>query len=185
MRGCDKNEKIIYVILIFAINSIVFTACSSRTVVDELGMEVPDDSMFLEAPFADTCELFDITFTYDDSAPAVAVENRVGREIRWDLSAFPKEGVEVKDFYCTLVLNDWIVSQSSSPTLRCMGLPKHLVADIPSETKGSEATSTKFIDANLSVTREFKEQIVAPVNIMLAFDNRKEYYLVKPEFKKW
>jgi hypothetical protein len=146
-------------------------------------MVIPPDDMFINAVSSETCKEFDISFFYDDLTPPIAAQGEIWKKIKWRLRVFPKEGVEVKDFYCTLILDEWVLSQSSSPSLKYMGMEKGIAGDIPSESKGVYSFMEKFIPLETINTPEYKESINAPVRIMIAYNGYEEYYLVKPELK--
>lgn len=160
----------------------VFYLYSRNKNISEFGLEIPADKLFLDAPSAAQCETFDIVFTYDDSAAPIWSGDGRHQRIIWSLDVTNKSGAQVKDFYCTLVLDDWIVHnmQYAMPHL---GIPKDMAADVPAETPGFHSTLDKFIDADLTSSPEYQEHINAPVKFLLAFDGRKEYYMVTPEFR--
>lgn len=58
-----------------------------------------------------------------------------------------------------------------------------MAVDMPSETKGFESGWDRVIAAEEARTEEYAVQIVAPVRIMVSYDNHREYYLVTPEFE--
>ncbi len=164
----------------------VFAGCTARRVDDSgLGMEVPEKELFLNAESADTCEDFDITLLYDDTAPPEFVEGLGDfQKIRWYLYILPKEGVEATDFYCTLFLNEWIVNQSSSRTLKYIGMPKGFVGDIPSESKGINALSEKFIPVKVKEDYRYDAAAREPAAIMVAYNGQERFYFVTPELGK-
>lgn len=146
-------------------------------------MVIPSDDMFINAASSETCKDFDITFLYDDSTPLIAAQGETWQKIRWSLHVYPKEGVEAKDFYCTLILDDWVVSRSSSPSMKYMGIEKGIAGDIPSESKGIDSMFEKFVLFMTTTAPEYKKSMNAPARIMLSYNGHEEYYLVTPEFK--
>lgn len=186
MKLKKSHYIIIAIIIIGSISYFIYNKNhENHENISELGMEIPSNDMFLNAESSETCEDFDISFTYDDSSSPTSNQGGLFQKINWSLDVKPKDGVEAKDFYCTLVLNNWIVSQSSSPSLLYMGLSKSLPYDMPSESTALQAVAQKYVDVEITQSPEYEEQIKAPVYIMLSFNNHKEYYQVTPEFKKF
>lgn len=179
-----KSRFIVIIIAVIIIGTISYLIYSKNRETSELGMEIPSNDMFLNAESSETCKDFDISFTYDDSSSPTSSQGDLFQKINWCLDVKPKDGVEAKDFYCTLVLNDWIVSRSSSPSLLYMGLSKSLSYDMPSESIALNSVMQKYVDVETTQSPEYETQIKAPVYIMLSFNNHKEYYKVMPKFKK-
>lgn len=150
--------------------------------ISELGMEIPVETLFADAPPVSKCESFDVVFTYDDSAKPIRIGDKGEQRVIWNLYVSPKAGVEARDFYCTLVLDDWIVGNMQY-AIPHMGIPKNMAADVPAETTALHSTLDKFIDAEPRGSPEYQAHIKSPVKFLLAFDGRKEYYLVTPEFR--
>lgn len=151
--------------------------------VDDFEMMIPPDDMFINAASSQACKEFNISFSYDDSTTPIEAGGEKWQKIRWSLLVFPKEGVEAKDFYCTLILDDWVVSRSSSPTLIYMGIEKGFAGDIPSETKGVDSMMEKVVLLETTNAPEYNESMKAPVRIMLSYNGHEEYYLITPKFK--
>lgn len=117
-----KRYIIIAVVLILAATVGLVFYCNSDK-LDALGLVFPPEKEFVDAPFADACEALNITLAYDDSQPLISVEDSLYRRIRFSLVVTPREGVEVKDFYCTIVLNEWIEEHAGIRTPH-MGMSK-------------------------------------------------------------
>lgn len=167
------------IIIAVVIIGSVFYLYNRNKNISEFGLEIPADKMFLDAPSAAQCKTFDIVFTYDDSAAPIRLGGRRHQKIVWNLYVTPKTGIEAKDFYCTLVLDDWIV-RNTQYAMPHLGIPKDMAADVPAGTPGFHSILDKFIDADLTDSPEYQEHIKAPVKFLLAFDGRKEYYMVSP-----
>lgn len=186
MMKLKKSHFIVIIIAVILVGStLYFLYNRNQENICSLGMEIPPDDMFLNAKSSELCKDFDISFTYDDSSSPTISDGVLFQEIIWSLDVKPKDGVEAKDFYCTLVLNNWIVSKSSSPSLLYMGLSKSLPIDMPSESTSLNSVMQKYIDIDITRLPEYESQIKTPVYIMLSFNNNKEYYVVTPEFKKF
>lgn len=180
----NSKKGHIFIIAAVALLALILVSCGGPK-RDDLGMEIPPDDKFSVAPSSDQCKFFDISVTYDDSFPLVYNEDLPLQKIYWHLSAKPKDGVKVKDVFCTLVLNEWIVSQSSSPFLLYMGLNPDLAMDMPVEVKGAHSEMEKFISKELAASEEYKKEIKAPLKFMISYNGLREYYFVTPEFKEY
>jgi hypothetical protein len=144
-----------------------------------LGMVVPRDTKFENAPSVETDEKFDVTFTFDDSSrPQVEAEGKTYQGIVLELTVRPKEGTEVQKGYCTLVVNDWLLEQSSTKddSAKYMGYPKESAADFT----GVDAIRQISVETKLLQDPDYEAQMTAPVKFMLAYDGREHYYYVTP-----
>lgn len=88
--------------------------------------------------------------------------------------------MEVGNFYCTLILNDWIINKSSSPELKYMGVGEGYAGNIPSDSKGVEAGMEKYVPIQVIDDPMYEIAVTSPVRIMLCYDNQKYYYYVTP-----
>lgn len=153
---------------------------AGRTVDETTGMTIPEEAMFSGAPSAETDGIFDISFTYDDAKPPVTAQGRMWQPIRWTLRVFPKKGITADGVSCTLILNDWILERSSSPSLKYMGMAKGYAGDMPEDSEGIESVMEKSVASETLNEPGYEEAMTAPVKIMLAYDGQEKYYTVTP-----
>lgn len=143
-------------------------------------MVIPDETLFVNAPDAGEDPVFDVSFSFNDTNPQKLSQGNVWQEIHWELSVYPKSGAEAKDVYCTLILDDWILNRSSSPSLKYMGAERGMAGDIPADTKGIVAGMQKYVDAYTLNDSFYETAMTTPVKIMLAYDGTQRYYVVTP-----
>lgn len=143
-------------------------------------MVIPDEASFLNAPPVETDEVFDVSFSYNDAYPPKTSQGTLLQTIEWTLRVFPKEGQQASDVYCTLILNDWILERSSSPSLKYMGSERNAAGDIPAKSKGIEAIMQKYVDVQTLDNPSYEEAMTSPVKIMLAYDGLERYYVITP-----
>lgn len=175
-----KKKYFIAVVVLMSVLAIVFTALrfSSRNELEE--MKIPKDSLFVGASSSTENKEFTVSFSYDDSfAPNSEDENEF-QKIRWELEVFPKEGVEASDFYCTLILDDWILARSSSPSLKYMGAGKGYVGDVPADSKGLIAGMEKYVPIQVLDDPMYETAMITPVKMMIAYNGQEKYYFVTP-----
>lgn len=175
-----KKKTIGVIAVLVSVLAITFIALwfHSRNELKE--MKVPDDAMFVGAPSSDENQEFTVTFSYNDSFAPISEEGDAWQKIRWELKVYPKEGVEVSDFYCTLILDDWILERSSSPSLKYMGAGKGYVGDVPANSKGLIAGMEKYVSVQTVDEPIYKKAMTTPVKIMIAYDGQEKYYFVTP-----
>ena len=168
------------VVVLASAFAILFVALrfNSRNELEE--MKVPDDAMFIGAPSSGENQEFTITFSYDDSFAPTSEEGDRWQKIRWELNVFPKEGMEVSDFYCTLILDNWILERSSSPSLKYMGAGKGYVGNVPTDSKGLIAGMEKYVSVQTVDSPMYETAMTTPVKIMIAYDGQEKYYFVTP-----
>lgn len=143
-------------------------------------MIIPDEAMFEGAPSVTENQELTITFTYDDSAEPVPGRWGPMQEIEWTLLVYPKEGVEVHDFYCTLMLEDWILERSSSPSLKYMGIEKGVIKSMPTGSNSLLSSMTKYVHYQTVNYSMYETVMTTPLKIMVAYDGQERYYYVTP-----
>ena len=178
----SRKTKLLAVITVLSVTIIatVFTVQHYQHQEPLFEMVIPDEALFVNAPDVGEDPLFDVSFSFNDTKPPERAQGNVWQEIRWDLSIYPKPGAEAKDVYCTLILDDWILSRSSSPSLKYMGAERGMAGDIPADTKGIAAGMQKYVDKNTLNNSFYETAMTTPVKIMLAYDGIQRYYIVTP-----
>ena len=176
----NKHRLLWLGIILIVISTVFFIPKSFNTAEMLEEMTIPDEKMFEAAPFSDKNEELTITTIYHDSREPLPAQNVKWQKIRSDLSIYPKDGVEISNFYCTLILNDWITSKSSSPELKYMGVGKGYTGDIPADSKGVEAGMEKYVPIQVIDDPMYENALTSPVKIMLCYDSQNYYYYVTP-----
>lgn len=143
-------------------------------------VRIPDDSMFVDAPMVDENDKLTVLFTYNDHFEPVEAQGVSYQTIQWDLIVAPRDGAAVDDFYCTLLLDDWILQRSSSPSWNYMGVGKGYVRDMPEDSRAFHSTMEKMVLLSLTDDPQYGEALERPVKLMLAYDDREYYYWVTP-----
>lgn len=168
------------VILLVSVLIIVFVALRSSSPKELEEIKIPKDSLFADALPSTENQEFNISFSFDDSFAPNSEEGTEFQKIRWEWKVFPKEGVEVSDFYCTLILDDWILSRSSSPSLKYMGVGKGYVGNVPADSKGFISSMEKYVLAQTVDDPMYEQALTTPVKMMIAYDGQERYYFVTP-----
>lgn len=175
-----KKKLFIAVVVLMSALAITFVALrfSSKNELEE--MKIPKDSLFVGASSSTENQEFTVIFSYDDSFPPNSEGRNEFQKIRWELEVYSKEGVEVSDFYCTLILDDWILARSSSPSLKYMGAGKGYVGNIPADSKGLVAGMEKYVLIQTLDDPMYEKAMTTPVKMMIAYDGYEKYYFVTP-----